>query len=128
MDQQIKAAQLITKQTLPLPSAAFRLRWMALSDIQLLLLPAAAEGIAPQLRRFGYGVGPETDTAGCELAVAMIADWRTSASAMRDRVDQPKASKAQQADENEGHGIYEHLMSIIILTFRAFVFREAGDR
>jgi len=47
---------------------------MALSDIQLLSLPAAAEGIAPQLRRFGYVVGPETDTAGCELAVAMIAD------------------------------------------------------
>jgi hypothetical protein len=127
MDQQIKVAQLITKQTLPLPSGSFSITMDGTvpADIQLLSLPAAVEGIAPQLRGFGYVVGPETGTAGCELAVAMS---RTSASAMRDRVDQPKASKAQQADENEGHGVYEHPMSIIILAFRAFVFREVRDR
>jgi len=41
---------------------------------------------------------------------------------MRDRVDQPKASKAQQADKNQGNGVYEHAMPIIILAFWAFIF------
>jgi hypothetical protein len=50
------------------------------------------------------------------------------ASAMRDRIDQPKARKAQQADKSQGNGIYDHAMPIIILAFRAFVFREVGDR
>jgi hypothetical protein len=55
-------------------------------------------------------------------AARLIADCRTSASAMRDRVDQPKASKAQQADKNQGNGVYEHAMPIIILAFWAFIF------
>jgi hypothetical protein len=46
---------------------------------------------------------------------------------MRDRIDQPEAGKAQQADKSQGDGIYDHAMPIIILAFRAFVFREVGD-
>jgi hypothetical protein len=47
---------------------------------------------------------------------------------MGDCVDQPKACNAQQADKNQGNGIYDHAMPIVILAFRAFVFREVGDR
>jgi hypothetical protein len=47
---------------------------------------------------------------------------------MRDRIDQPKPRKTQQADKNQGNGIYDHTMPIIILNLRAFVFREVGDR
>jgi hypothetical protein len=47
---------------------------------------------------------------------------------MRDRIDQPKARKAHQADKNQGNGIYDHAMPISILAFRALVFREVGDR
>jgi len=50
------------------------------------------------------------------------------ASAMLDRIDQPKARKAQQADKDKGNGVYDHAMPMIILAFRAFVFREVGDR
>ena len=53
---------------------------------------------------------------------------RASASAMRDRIDQPKARKAQQTDKDQGNGVYDHAMPILILVFRAFVFREVGDR
>jgi hypothetical protein len=122
MDQQIKVAQLITKQTLPLPSGSLSITMDGTVPADIQLTPRRSGGIAPQLRGFGYVVAPETDTAGCELAVAMIADCRTSASAMRDRVDQPKASKAQQADKNQGNGVYEHAMPIIILAFWVFIF------
>jgi len=47
---------------------------------------------------------------------------------MLDRIDQPKARKAQQADKDQGNGVYDHAMPMIILAFRAFVFREVGDR
>ena len=47
---------------------------------------------------------------------------------MRDHIDQPKARKADQADKNQGNGIYDHAMPIIILAFRAFIFREVGDQ
>ena len=49
-------------------------------------------------------------------------------SAMRDHIDQPKARQAQQADKDQGNGVYDHTMPIIILAFRAFVFREVGNR
>jgi hypothetical protein len=39
-----------------------------------------------------------------------------------------KARKAHQADKNQGDGIYDHAIPIIILAFRAFVFQEVGDR
>jgi hypothetical protein len=51
-----------------------------------------------------------------------------SASAMRDRIDQPESRQAQQADKDQGNGVYDHAMPIIILAFRAFVFREVGNR
>jgi hypothetical protein len=47
---------------------------------------------------------------------------------MRDHIDQPKARKAQQADKDQGNGVYDHAMPILILAFRAFVFREVGKR
>jgi len=61
MDQQIKFAQLITKQTPPLPSGSFSITMDGTvpADIQLLSLPAEAERIAPQLRGFGYVVVEE---------------------------------------------------------------------
>jgi hypothetical protein len=51
-----------------------------------------------------------------------------SASAVRDRIDQPEARKAQQADKDQDNGVYDHAMPIIILALRAFIFREVGDR
>ena len=47
---------------------------------------------------------------------------------MRDHIDQPKARKAHQAGKTQGDGIYDRTMPIIILAFRAFVFREVGNR
>jgi hypothetical protein len=47
---------------------------------------------------------------------------------MRDHIDQPKAREAQQADKDQGNGVYDHAMPILILAFRAFVFREVGNR
>jgi hypothetical protein len=47
---------------------------------------------------------------------------------MRDHIDQPKARKAHQAGKTQGDGIYDRTMPIIILAFRAFVFREVGDQ
>ena len=47
---------------------------------------------------------------------------------MRDRIDQPEARRAQQADKDQGNGVYDHAMPIIILAFRAFVFLEVGNR
>src|SRR5262249_4602351 len=47
---------------------------------------------------------------------------------MRDHIDQPKARKAQQADKDQGNDVYDHAMPILIVAFRAFVFREVGDR
>jgi len=52
----------------------------------------------------------------------------TAASAMPDRIDQPKARHAQQADKDQGNGVYDHAMPIIILAFLAFVFRKVGNR
>jgi hypothetical protein len=49
-------------------------------------------------------------------------------SAMRDHIDQPKARKAHQADKNQGDGLYDHAMPIIILALGAFVFRDLEDR
>ena len=46
---------------------------------------------------------------------------------MRDHIDQPQARKTQQADKNYGNGIYGHAMPILIIAFRAFIFREVGD-
>jgi hypothetical protein len=31
---------------------------------------------------------------------------------MRDHIDQPKARKAQQADKDQGNGVYDHAMPI----------------
>jgi hypothetical protein len=67
---------------------------------------------SPRMKRWSLGVGLD----------------HASASAMRDHIDQPKARKAHQADKNQGNGIYDHAMPILILAFRAFVFREVGDR
>ena len=47
---------------------------------------------------------------------------------MRDRIEQPETRKAQQADKDQGNGIYDHAMPIIIFAFRALVFREVGNR
>ena len=47
---------------------------------------------------------------------------------MRDRIEQPEARKAQHADKDQGNGVYDHAMPIVILAFPAFVFREVGDR
>ena len=47
---------------------------------------------------------------------------------MRDHIDQPKAGKAQQADKDQGNGVYDHAMPIIILACQAFIFREVGDQ
>jgi hypothetical protein len=47
---------------------------------------------------------------------------------MRDRINQPEAGKAQQADKSQSDGIYNHAMPVIILAFGAVVFREVGDR
>ena len=64
-----------------------------------------------------------------ETPVFYASDWmHASASAMRDHIDQPKARKAQQADKDQGNGVYDHAMPIIALAFRAFVFREVGNR
>ena len=51
-----------------------------------------------------------------------------SASAMRDRIDQPEARHAQQADKDQGNGVYDHATPVIVLAFRVFVFREVGNR
>ena len=39
-----------------------------------------------------------------------------------------KPARLNKTDKNQGHGIYDHAMPIIILGVRAFVFREVGDR
>jgi Protein of unknown function (DUF1236) len=61
MDQKIKIAQLITKQTAPLASGAFSIAVDGIvpADIELHSLPAEAERLAPQLRGFGYIVVEE---------------------------------------------------------------------
>ena len=61
MDQQIKIAQLITKLTPPLTSAAFLIAIDRIvpAEIQLQPLPAEAERLAPQLHGFGYVVVEE---------------------------------------------------------------------
>jgi Protein of unknown function (DUF1236) len=61
MDQQTKIAQLITKQTTPLPSGAFSIQMDAIvpRDIQLHSLPAEAEQLAPEVHGFGYVVVEE---------------------------------------------------------------------
>src|SRR6266852_3325047 len=41
---------------------------------------------------------------------------------------EPHARKDQQADENQGDGVNDHTMPILIVAFRAFVFREVWDR
>ena len=46
---------------------------------------------------------------------------------MRDHIDQPKARKAQQADKDQGNGVYDHAMPMIILAFRAFVLSGTGE-
>jgi uncharacterized protein DUF1236 len=61
MEQQIKVAQLITKQTPSLTSGAFSIQIDALvpADVELHPLPAEAEQLAPQLRGFGYVIVEE---------------------------------------------------------------------
>jgi Protein of unknown function (DUF1236) len=61
MDQKIKIAQLITKQAAPLASGAFSIAVDGIvpADIELHSLPAEAERLAPQVRRFGYIVVEE---------------------------------------------------------------------
>src|SRR2546425_3851771 len=69
------------------------------------------------------------DGAKCVVARGEAASrMYASASAMRDRIDQPESRQAQQADKDQGNGVYDHAMPIIILAFRAFVFREVGNR
>ena len=61
MEQKIKIAQLITKQTAPLTSANFSIAVdrVVPPDIDLHSLPAEAQRLAPQLRGFGYIVVEE---------------------------------------------------------------------
>ena len=61
MDQKIKIAQLITKQTAPLTSGSFSIAVDGIvpADVELHSLPAEAERLAPQLRGFGYIVVEE---------------------------------------------------------------------
>ena len=61
MDQQIKIAQLITNQSLPLTSGAFSIQMNGIvpAEIEIHSLPAEAERLAPQLRGFGYVVVEE---------------------------------------------------------------------
>jgi hypothetical protein len=58
MDQKIKIAQLITKQTTPLTSGSFSIAvdGVVPPDIEIHSLPAEAQRLAPQLRGFGYVV------------------------------------------------------------------------
>ena len=61
MEQQIKIAQLITKQSPPLGSGAYTIQMDGIvpAEIELHSLPAEAERLAPQLRDFGYVVVEE---------------------------------------------------------------------
>jgi hypothetical protein len=61
MDQKIKIAQLITKQTAPLASGSFSIAvdGVVPPDIEIHSLPAEAQRLAPQLRGFGYIVVEE---------------------------------------------------------------------
>jgi hypothetical protein len=61
MDQQIKIAQLITKESQPLTSGAFSIQIDGIvpANIEIHSLPAEAERVAPQLRGFGYVVVEE---------------------------------------------------------------------
>ena len=61
MDQKIKIAQLITKQTTPLASGSFSIAvdGVVPPDIEIHSLPAEAQRLAPQLRGFGYIVVEE---------------------------------------------------------------------
>jgi hypothetical protein len=61
MDQQIKIAQLITKQTPPLTSSAFSIQMEGTvpAQIEIHPLPPEAEQLAPQVRGFGYVVVEE---------------------------------------------------------------------
>jgi Protein of unknown function (DUF1236) len=61
MDQKIKIARLITKQTAPLTSSSFSIAvdGVVPADVELHSLPAEAERLAPQLRGFGYIVVEE---------------------------------------------------------------------
>ena len=61
MDQQIKIAQLITKSTPPLTSAAFLIAIdrAVPPDVELHPLPSEAERLAPQLHGFSYVVVEE---------------------------------------------------------------------
>ena len=65
----------------------------------------------------------------CRVIAVNTRSWMHAlVSAMRDHIDQPKARQAQQADKDQGNGVYDHTMLIIILAFRVFVFREVGNR
>jgi hypothetical protein len=61
MDQKIKIAQLITKQTTPLTSGSFSIAvdGVVPPDIEIHSLPAEAQRLTPQLRGFGYIVVEE---------------------------------------------------------------------
>jgi hypothetical protein len=61
MDQKIKIAQLITKQTAPLASGSFSIAvdGVVPPDIEIHSLPAEAQRLARQLRGFGYIVVEE---------------------------------------------------------------------
>jgi Protein of unknown function (DUF1236) len=61
MDQKIKIAQLITKQTAPLTSGSFSIAvdGVVPPDIEIHSLPAEAQRLAPQLPGFGYIVVEE---------------------------------------------------------------------
>jgi Protein of unknown function (DUF1236) len=58
LDQKIKIAQLITRQTAPLADNSFSIAVdrVVPAEIQLHPLPSAAEDLAPQVRGFGYVV------------------------------------------------------------------------
>lgn len=61
MDQKIKIAQLITKQTAPLTGGSFSIAvdGVVPPNIEIYSMPAEAERLAPQLRGFGYIVVEE---------------------------------------------------------------------
>jgi hypothetical protein len=61
LEQEIRIAQLITKQTAPLSGGSFSIAvdTVVPAEIQLHSLPPEAEQLAPQLRAFGYVVVEE---------------------------------------------------------------------
>ena len=99
-------------------------------------LPSADEMLAGGI--IGHGASFNASPSRSKVRVVVrgkstmqrkVASWmHACASAMRDRIDQPEARQAQKADKDQGNGVYDHAMPVIILALRAFIFREVGNR